>query len=565
VLHVVSPHYCRRSCRSNGSQGGGRETGGLTPSSKPPRLPQPFSKGGGNEESKRTAATCGGGGGGDDDACDEATPEWLDRFQEIRRRVVVAPRPPRPPPLRNSGPLAVTTTTTTPTTTTTNRDSSDSFAGLDFLNGTSTPVVEEKAAAAAAAVAETTAAEATAVAKVTPPSIAPVVSATLVDTSSTHTPDIADTTYGELSTEGALTLAEELGWGRGDVVLDVGSGEGSLSALLMLATGGRTVGIEIDPSRHAHALSRWGVGGVGGGGDGGVAGGDGEEAFGSGRGGGSRGSGVGAEEGGGRLKAEERSRLTFLLGDACALPPPPPPPPHSPPSSSSSSQTLSADKTRRGSSEAERKGGEEKGELEEGESEEKETEGNGLVVAGREVVTAALVVQLPTAELLARCLESLRLLHAANGHTPRARGGEAPHLPVVDAHAGAAVAPLTAAGTLPCSPLLRASPLTGLRHVVLAQKPRTVSLRRHSYNESNNGSDGDKKGTKLGPYDHHQHQPQKKRAASPSRGSSSSSSSSVSTINQRVLAFLAAFRLSRVLHLPTSWHVALPFYVYVPR
>jgi hypothetical protein len=35
------------------------------------------------------------------------------------------------------------------------------------------------------------------------------------------------------------------------------SSQGSLAALLMLATGGRALGIEIDAERHEKAASRW--------------------------------------------------------------------------------------------------------------------------------------------------------------------------------------------------------------------------------------------------------------------------------------------------------------------
>jgi hypothetical protein len=44
-------------------------------------------------------------------------------------------------------------------------------------------------------------------------------------TDTAASPSFFDTTYGELSTQGALTLATELGWGNDDAVLDIGSGE----------------------------------------------------------------------------------------------------------------------------------------------------------------------------------------------------------------------------------------------------------------------------------------------------------------------------------------------------
>ena len=67
----------------------------------------------------------------------------------------------------------------------------------------------------------------------------------------------ADTTYGELTTEGALRLVGALGLGPGDVVADLGSGRGSLAVLAALASGGKAVGIEIDAERHVTAARRW--------------------------------------------------------------------------------------------------------------------------------------------------------------------------------------------------------------------------------------------------------------------------------------------------------------------
>jgi len=64
-----------------------------------------------------------------------------------------------------------------------------------------------------------------------------------------------DPTYGELTLGGMNTLVEELKLQKNDVFYDLGSGVGKMPVYIYLTTPvKKAVGIELSPTRHAHAI-----------------------------------------------------------------------------------------------------------------------------------------------------------------------------------------------------------------------------------------------------------------------------------------------------------------------
>eukprot|EP00812_Abedinium_dasypus_P009977 NODE_3627_length_762_cov_217.216407.p1 GENE.NODE_3627_length_762_cov_217.216407~~NODE_3627_length_762_cov_217.216407.p1 ORF type:complete len:187 (+),score=61.95 NODE_3627_length_762_cov_217.216407:3-563(+) len=65
--------------------------------------------------------------------------------------------------------------------------------------------------------------------------------------------DGGDSTYGELSYELLDWALARVDVGAGDVICDLGSGGGRMLCYLALRTGCDAVGVELSPTRHAHA------------------------------------------------------------------------------------------------------------------------------------------------------------------------------------------------------------------------------------------------------------------------------------------------------------------------
>jgi hypothetical protein len=222
--------------------------------------------------------------------------------------------------------------------------------------------------------------------------------------------------------------------------------KGSLSAILMLATGGKSLGIEIDQQRHDRAVARW----------------------------------LPPPS----LTLSERARLAFVHGDACAA------------LDGDGGNGDGGDGDSGGGSGGGTGGSNSRGNL---------SDGINLSLASvSSMITVALVVQLPSEELLSRCLAAITSLHLNRRATSKRSSSSSSSMSNTTATSSSSVFP-------------------GLRHVILAQKPRR-----------------------------------------PTRNPVSHPPTTTTPLPSSADIFFASFRLSRVLHLPTSWHPALPFYVYVP-
>lgn len=69
-----------------------------------------------------------------------------------------------------------------------------------------------------------------------------------------------DFTYGEISQEGVLSIVDRVGLNAESVVYDLGSGRGGATILLALASGAKSIGLELDASRHAAAVRLFNAG-----------------------------------------------------------------------------------------------------------------------------------------------------------------------------------------------------------------------------------------------------------------------------------------------------------------